>query len=397
MRTNRKVIKRCLFSLLGMCFILAGFAQDRIGIKHGPYLQNLKETEVTIVWMASKPSVGWVELAPDDGSNYYQQERPKFFDATNGVKNTSLLHTVKITGLTPATHYRYRVYAQEVLDHEGVEITYGKIAATRVYGTKPPMFRTNDRNKPETSFVMLNDIHGRTEDIPQLLKVADYKTSDMIIFNGDMLTQLKDEEGLFSGFMDVSIDLFAKEIPMYYARGNHETRGVFATFFQRYFSPEEPHLYFILRQGPICYLFLDTGEDKPDSDIEYSGITDYDRYRTEQARWLAEAVKSKDFTEATYRVVVAHMPPLPDKGLWHGQQEVLEKFVPILNNAHVDVMLCGHLHRYFNNKPTSAVKFPVIVNAHKTVLKGVTKGNKLELVVKDLQGKMIDQITLEAK
>ena len=42
--------------------------------------------------MVGKPSVGWVELAPDDNSDYYQQERPKYFDSTNGVKNTSLLH-----------------------------------------------------------------------------------------------------------------------------------------------------------------------------------------------------------------------------------------------------------------------------------------------------------------
>ena len=74
-----------------------------------------------------------------------------------------------------------------------------------------------------------------------------------------------------------------------------------------------------------------------------------------------------------------------------------EKFVPVLNNVNVDVMLSGHLHHYFNNKPTSSVKFPVIDNAHKTVVKGVTKDNKLELKVMDLEGKMVDQITLIAK
>ena len=76
-----------------------------IRIEHGPYLQNLKETETTIVWMASKPSVGWVELAPDDSSTYYQKKNGRsFFDTTNGVKNTSLLHVVKISGLK--TGYR---------------------------------------------------------------------------------------------------------------------------------------------------------------------------------------------------------------------------------------------------------------------------------------------------
>ena len=49
--------------------------------------------------------------------------------------------------------------------------------------------------------------------------------------------------------MNKSIELFAQEKPMYYARGNHETRGVFATSFQNYFSVKEPHLYFTLRQG----------------------------------------------------------------------------------------------------------------------------------------------------
>jgi 3',5'-cyclic AMP phosphodiesterase CpdA len=373
------------------------YAQDRISITHGPYLQNLKETEVTIVWLADKPSVGWVEMAPDDNTHFYYQERPKYFNVTNGVKNKSLLHVVKLTGLTPGTRYRYRVCSQEVLDYRDLDNIYGRVASTRVYQVKPLSFVTNDRKKPGLSFITINDIHGRTDDIPVLLTVADLPTADMVIFNGDMLSDLEDEAGLFSGFMDNAIDLFAKEIPMYYARGNHETRGPFATSFQHYFSPKEPYLYYLVRQGPVCFVVLDTGEDKPDTDIEYSGITDYDNYRTEQAKWLAETVKSKDFTEAKFKIVIAHMPPVTNGGLWHGEKEVLEKFVPILNDAQVDVMLSGHLHTFINHKPDSKVKFPVIVNAHRTVIKGVVKDNKLELIVKDLEGKVVDQVTLNAK
>ena len=380
-----------------LCFFALSYAQSGFVIKHGPYLQNLKETEVTIVWVVSRPSIGWVEMAPDDNSNFYYRERPKYFNVTNGVKNTSLVHTVKLTGLTPGTKYRYRIYSQEVLDHQNWEIIYGKVVATSVYGTEPLSFTTNNRNKQETSFIMVNDIHGREDDIPAMLNIADYKNTDMVFFNGDMVSHLNDEDGLFNGFMDASVNAFAKEIPMYYARGNHETRGSFATSFQHYFSPKEPHLYFLVRQGPVCFVILDTGEDKPDSDLEYSGITDYDNYRTEQAVWLAEAVKSKDFTEAKFRVVIAHMPPNPGRNLWHGQKEVLEKFVPILNEAKVDVMLCGHIHRYLKTEPDSNIKFPIISNAHTTVLKGVVKNNQLDLVVKDLEGKTIGQTILNAQ
>ena len=390
-------MKRFLFSVVCMLLAFAGLAQEQIAIKHGPYLQNLKETETTIVWVANKASVGWVEVAPDDGTSYYRFERSRFFDSTNGVKNVSELHAVRITGLKPGTSYRYRIYSQEVLERKGEEIVYGNVAAPSIYDKRSLKFTTNDRNKPATSFVMLNDIHGNTDYIPKLLNNAGFKETDMIIYNGDMMNWLMDEEDLFKGFMDVTVDLFATHKPMYYARGNHETRGLFAASFQHYFSPKEPHLYFLLRQGPVCFIFLDTGEDKPDSDIEYHGITDYDNYRTEQAKWLSEIVKSPDFLDAKFKVVIAHMPPLPDQDLWHGQGEVLEKFVPILNDAQVDVMLSGHLHQYFNNKPTDKVHFPVIDNSSNTVLKGVIEGNQLNMEVKNMNGEVIDKISIMAK
>ncbi|EKU89189.1 FN3 domain-containing metallophosphoesterase family protein [Bacteroides oleiciplenus] len=385
-------MKRFLFSVICALTVIAGFAQEQIAIKHGPYLQNLKETETTIVWVSNKASVGWVEVAPDDGTSYYRFERTKFFDATNGVKNVSQLHTVRVTGLKPGTSYRYRIYSQEVLERKGEEIIYGNVAAPSIYDRRTLKFTTNDRNKPTTSFIMLNDIHGNTDYIPKLLDIAGYKETDMIIYNGDMMNWLMDEEDLFRGFMDITIELFATKKPMYYARGNHETRGLFATSFQHYFSPKEPHLYFLLRQGPVCFIFLDTGEDKPDSDIEYHGITDYDNYRTEQAKWLSEAVKSQEFLDAKFKVIIAHMPPLPDEDLWHGQAEVAEKFVPILNEAGVDVMLCGHLHQYFNNKPTEKVRFPVIDNSSNTVLKGVVQEDKLYLEIKNMNGDLVDKI-----
>ena len=333
-----KYIRNLVYALL--LTVATQVATAQIKILYGPYLQNVKENEATIVWEADKPSVGWVELAPDDGTHYYGEERPKYFDTTNGVKNTSLLHTVKVKGLAPGTTYRYRIYAQEVLSHEGISVIYGRVAASDVYKKKALTFTTCDSQKKETSFAMINDIHGREGIITKLLNAAGYKDKDLIIFNGDMVSVFQDRETIFNGFMKESIDLFASEKPMYYARGNHETRGEFATSFQKYFSPEEPFLYYIFRQGPVCFIMLDTGEDKPDSDIEYSGITDYDGYRTDQMEWMKGLYKNEDFKQAKFKVVIAHMPPSADLNIWHGQKDVLKKFVPILNDLGVDLMLC---------------------------------------------------------
>ncbi len=373
-------------------------ATAQIKIKYGPYLQNVKAGEATIVWEADKPSVGWVELAPNDGTHFYGEERTKYFNTTNGVKNTSLLHTVQIKGLTPGTTYRYRIYSQEVLSHEGIQVIYGRVAASDVYRKDALTFTTCDPNKKETSFLMVNDIHGREGIITKLLNAAKYKEKDLIIFNGDMVSQFTDRETIFNGFMNESIELFAKEQPMYYARGNHETRGEFATAFQQYFSPREPFLYYIFRQGPVCFIMLDTGEDKPDSDIEYSGITDYDGYRTEQMEWLKEALReNNDFKQARFRVVIAHMPPSKEAKIWHGQREVLRKFVPVLNDLGVDIMLSGHLHTNKYEEPGAQIKFPVLVNSNNSVVSVNTNGDRMDLEVIDLEGKVINRKSYLAK
>ncbi|MEI3118187.1 MAG: metallophosphoesterase, partial [Parabacteroides johnsonii] len=80
------------------------------------------------------------------------------------------------------------------------------------------------------------------------LNNANYKDKDLIIFNGDMVSEFKDEQTIFNGFMKESIDLFASEKPMYYARGNHETRGEFTTS-KNIFHPK----------NRFCIIFSDRG------------------------------------------------------------------------------------------------------------------------------------------
>jgi predicted phosphodiesterase len=357
-------------------------AQDAIQITHGPYLQNMSDNEVTVVWVTDRNAISWVELAPDDGTHFYLQERPKFFAARNGVKLESTVHSVKLRGLKPAERYRYRVFSQSVLAREGHNITYGRVASSTAY--RPPVFTTLDPDaRRDVAFGMVNDIHGRSEVLDTLLRILDPLKQNMIFFNGDMVSSLTGEDDLFTGFMDVSVKAFAQTVPMYYARGNHETRGVFATRFQDYFSPQSPELYYIVRHGPVCFLVLDSGEDKPDTDVEYSGITDYDYYRTLEAEWLRDVLKNPQFADAPCKVVICHIPPSRD---WHGENEVLTRFAPLLNDAKVDVMLCGHLHTTIKRMPDATVKFPVLINSNNSAVRGTVNAQGLSLEIINMDG-----------
>ncbi len=378
--------------LLLACFLAAFsvFGQEKLSITHGPYLQHLTDNSVTIIWTTNKEAVSWVELAPNDSTHFYLKERPKYYSAEYGFKDVSTLHIIRLTNLKPATTYRYRIYSQEVLSHEGTKVLYGTMAATNVYSAKPLTFTTTGPvNNTNISFVMVNDIHGQNELLERLLTVADYKSAGFIFFNGDMVSDMRSEDQLFGGFMDTAVRLFAKEKTMYYARGNHETRGNFANTFQKYFASPSGKLYYLLRRGPVCFVVLDCGEDKPDSDIEYSNIVAFDQYRDAERDWLREALQTPEFKEAPFKVCVIHMPPF---GGWHGESEIASKFVPLLNEAKVDVMLCGHLHKYVNQKPANGVNFPVIVNSNNTVLKAEATSTQLILKILNEKGEPIENI-----
>ncbi len=394
---NIDIMKRkvCwVLTLLWVFVALTGAQEKGIKLIHGPYLQNVGPDEATIVWVADKPSVGWVELAPEGTESFYAVERPRFYDTENGVKKTSTVHSVKLKGLQPDTRYRYRVFAQEVLSHIGHKIVYGYFASTDVYTKKPLTFKTLSPKKSTVSFAMVNDIHGDSDLLQTLIGKCNLKQTDLFFFNGDMVSVSHNEAQVFEGFMDRATSLFAAEIPMYYARGNHETRGAFATEFQRYFSPKEKNLYFAFRQGPVYFILLDTGEDKPDSDIEYAGITVYDDYRTEQAAWLKDILSSKEYKEAPYKVVVAHIPPIGD---WHGIEEVKNKFMPLLREAGPDLMLCGHLHRLVHDKATAQTPFPILVNPNKAVVQVEAGPENMNVKVVDVEGKMLDSFVVKRR
>jgi len=192
--------------------------------------------------------------------------------------------------------------------------------------------------------------------------------------------------------MNTAIRMFASEKPTVYARGNHETLGPYADAFPDYFKTPDGKLYYLMRLGPVCFVILDSGAYKEDSEIHDNEEKEFDQYRDRECDWLAEAIKTEDFTEASFRVVIIHVPPI---GTWHGAVEIASKFVPLLNEANPDVMICGHLHRYFHRKPGNEVNFPVVVNSNNTVVRAEADAGTLSLQILNKKGKQVDLIEMK--
>ena len=67
--------------------------------------------------------------------------------------------------------------------------------------------------------------------------------------------------------------------------------------------------------------------------------------------------------EAPVKVAIMHIPALLFPNSWYSQVWLNKHFVPVLNEAGVDVMLSGHHHKHLNVKVGDCGNnFPIIAN-----------------------------------
>ena len=86
-----------------------------IKITHGPWLCDMTEDAVTVVWKTDVPSTAWVECAEDNGQHFYSEEHERIYEARFGRRLThETIHSVRLTGLKPGTKYMYRIFSQAV-------------------------------------------------------------------------------------------------------------------------------------------------------------------------------------------------------------------------------------------------------------------------------------------
>lgn len=363
-----------LIAVFGLTAALAQQTPDKVRPICGPIIENPTTTGFTVVWETNMDAIGWVEVAPDDGSHFYNRDRTKFYDLRgHGNQVISNIHKVHVDGLKPGTKYRYRIMMKGVKSFEGPSnVDYTRPWGSDVYRKNPYTTTTLKENYDQVRFDVYNDIHQKDSILNVLMQVAEPDELDFVVFNGDMVSSMAWKEKIREMFLTTGAANLQGRIPLYLQRGNHEFRGRDSKYWFDYIDGEQ---YRTASYGKFFFIFLDTGEDKPDNDIEYAGTMLLDPYLQAQAKWLEDVVNSPECRNAAVRIVFGHIPPR--KGGWHGDENVNDYFVPILNKAGISLMLCGHLHEWQVYEPgkVSDANFPVVVNSNCERLE-VTAGKK---------------------
>lgn len=408
---NKSYSKILGLLLLALSCIMPASVMAETCFRAGPYLQELGTNGVTVVFENTKPTFAWVELRLKGtlaATKYYQEVKGQH-QVYNTISAPSVPlpvqnFAVRMDGLKENSEYEYRVCSQQILEMQSYSIKLGT-----QYESEWQTFRTLDSKATEHHLVVLSDLHNRPSSLINFLNATDYSTAEHIIYAGDMMNNmqvgtppssaLKQEEP-YSSFINASVDVFARNKDFCMLRGDHETKGDAADFFDRYFPHQSGRLYNAYRWGDLEVVFLDGGEAAEDGNLtsRINNLALYRPYREEEARWFQKLIQTEEFRTAKYRIVVSHLP-IPYGNDADGDSEnagtrhFSQLMLPLLNQAGIDLLVCGHLHPDTYTmlpKGTKDNDFPCLIQGYNSAVRIDIVGGALKLKVVDENGRVLN-------
>ncbi|MFC1552729.1 metallophosphoesterase [Candidatus Latescibacterota bacterium] len=347
-----------------------------------PYLQNPTDDSVTIMWHTEKPAYGWIEYGKTDA---FGEKTDTVIDGLRSANTT--LHKIRITGLEPGSTYYYRACSKPIVSFAPYEVIFDDVVFSGTY-----TFKTFPPPASKISCVIFNDLHNNYalyDSLCGALGDTDYQFS---IFNGDCFSDPQSGNAVLEALTKYNKGISAFSRPPVFIRGNHESRGAYARDLKKNFDYPGDEFFFAMTAGPIRFVFLDCGEDKTDDHAEYSGLTDFSGYRERQKKWLSGEIKSDAFRNASFRILVHHIPlyNLKDRGISRFSRTL---WAPVLDEAQIDLAISGHVHRYgFVPAGAAGNNYPALIGGgskNGTVMVLTAEGEQLGIKVLNEGGEII--------
>lgn len=310
-----------------------------------------------IAFNTTEFGIAWVEV----GDKVYRSSR-------NGLMiSETLIHKVTVPMAELDAAKGYRVCFRALPERRPY---FPQLGGLRTWDYS---FRPVDTSRPVRAY-MLADTHSRVDE--PLRAAAKFGEIDFLILNGDIPAESKTPEDI-RAIYDLTSGAAHGEIPVVFARGNHDYRGRLATELTDYIGTQEGNTFFTFRLGSIWGIALDCGEDKDDGHIEYGGMVDCHSMRLAETEFLKDVIARADeeylAPGVTTRIALSHLPfTIRQVGAEHPDFNIevplFTEWTHLLNEMHLDAMLCGHMHDLFHVRPGDpdmrmSANFPVIVGS----------------------------------
>lgn len=295
-----------------------------------------------IIVPVNEPCLMWVGI----GENEY-------YDDSNGIlRSGRLTHkmTVPVAELDAARSYTVRW--RKMIERKPYRSEVGEIEEYT------SAFRPIDPNKERINIYNIADAHNRVEGPINAGKYFERtgEELDLLLLNGDIPNHSGDV-AYFEAIHRIAAGVTGGEIPVVFARGNHDTRGVCAELIEDYTPTDNGVSYYTFRLGPVWGIVMDCAEDKPDDHVEYAHTICCEDFRRRETRWL-EALCNAEKPEYSdggikYKIVVVHNPFTERRNPpFDIEEDTFAHWASLLReNVKPHLMICGHVHKCYVTYP----------------------------------------------
>ena len=356
-----------------------------------PHVQLLGSDSVGIAWMTAVRATGRVTWSQDG----WATEHVAVHGEDGLLDANGFTHKAVLRGVDFRKPLQYRVHSRRIGKFDVYGIGYA--------GDEVSYESAMDAPLPDDgvlSWAMLNDIHDNLKIYDCFLPcLADVRT--VCIFNGDVMESLTYEEKFKRDFLNPFTRVSQEcRMPVWFVRGNHETRGPLARQLRNYVTLPQNRYYGAMTLDGVRFVFVDTGEDKEDGHREYKGVTDFDGYIAREIEWVKHEIASDEWKSARARIVVQHIPPPLCKNGWEPKLRRLDALNEVWKTANVTLMMGAHLHWWCWSDPWEGRPYPLVVGGgpylgspakhnNATLTKCRLEGNSLSVKVLDQTGKEV--------
>ena len=317
-------LKYALIAAVVAVAVIIGYELRPCGLSYEPVVYAV-EDEYQIVFSTSDNAIGWVNIG---GVEYHDLH-------AGSMKSADKVHKI--------------VVPQKVLDEaQGYAVNYRQMIYRGPFGgylgqlqTQHYEFRPVD-SSDGLNYFSLSDVHEAVD--AATVAATSRDDTDFIVLLGDLVSMVETEKDVQLA-NELAFGITKGEIPVIYARGNHEIKGEYAEELYKYVgSKDQQYAYTVtLGDDDVFAVVLDMGEDHEDDWWEYYETAKFDLYRQEQTDMLEEILAEGEYENYKYRLMACHIPVVyVDKNGYF--EPFRNDWTALLNEMDLDIGLSGHKH-----------------------------------------------------
>ncbi len=315
--------KTAIVALVVAAAVIIGYQLRPCEFTYGAVVYAV-EDDYQIVFSTSDSAIAWVEIG---GECYYDLY-------AGSMRSVDKVHKIEVPQSVLDAAGGYTVCAKQMI-YRGPFGGYTGETISQEYA-----FRPVDSSDGLNHFA-LSDVHEAVDAAISAATGTD--DLDFIVLLGDLVSMVETEEDAQRA-NELAYGITKGEIPVIYARGNHEIKGEYSEVLYKYVgSKNQEYYYTVTLSDEVFAVVLDMGEDHEDDWWEYYGTAQFDLYREAQTEMLEEIIADGDYENYRYRMALCHIPvPYVDKNGYF--ESFRNRWTELLNEIDVDIYLGGHKH-----------------------------------------------------